>query len=74
MPPDGMEGFLEFGEDVTVTLSDGTVHEGRFKRYVTGIEAILRDQRDTVVVLLDGDWVMTPKPPEPKEDDEDETS
>ena len=68
----GLVPVLESGEDVTVTLPDGTVHEGRFKRYVTGIEAVLRDQRDTVVVLLDGDWVVTPKPPEPEEDDEDE--
>ena len=74
VPPGGIGEVLEFGEDVTVTLPDGTVHEGRFKRYVTGIEATLRDQRDTVVVLLDGDWVITPKPPEPKENDEDETS
>ena len=63
---------LEFGEDVSVTRSDGTIHEGRFKSYVTGIEVILRDQRDTVVVSLDGDWMLTPKPPETEEDDEDE--
>lgn len=64
-------GSLEFGEDITVTFSDGTVHESRFKRYVSGIEVILRDQRDTVVVSLDGDWAVTPKPPEAEEADED---
>jgi hypothetical protein len=69
---DGRNAPLEFGEDVSVTLSDGTIHEGRFKSYVTGIEVILRDQRDTVIVSLDGDWVVTPKPPELEEDDEDE--
>ena len=65
---------LEFGEDITVTLSDGTIHESRFKRYVCGIEVILRDQRDTVVVALDGNWAVTPKPPEPKKDAEGENS
>jgi|TARA_R110000824_G_scaffold282322_1_gene470609 hypothetical protein len=65
-------GSLEFGEDITVTFSDGTVHESRFKRYVAGIEVILRDQRDTVVVSLDGDWVLTPKLPEVEDEDEDE--
>ena len=65
-------GSLEFGEDVSIVRPDGTIHEGRFKRYVTGIEVILRDQRDTVIVSLDGDWMLTPKPPEPEEDDEDE--
>tara|TARA_Y100000310_G_C20563214_1_gene754120 strand:+ start:71 stop:562 length:492 start_codon:yes stop_codon:yes gene_type:complete len=65
-------GSLEFGEDMTVTFSDGTVHEARFKRYVAGIEVILRDQRDTVVVSLDGDWVVTPKPPEAEEEGGDE--
>ena len=69
-PPDGMDRFLEFGEDVTVTLPDGTIHEGRFRRYVTGIEAVLRDQRDTVVVLLDGNWAVTPMPPKPPEPEE----
>ena len=69
---DGHNAPLEFGEDVSVTLSDGTIHEGRFKSYVTGIEVILRDQRDTVIVSLDGDWVVTPKPPELEEGDEDE--
>ena len=65
-------GDLDVGEEVTVTLSDGTIHEGRFKSYVTGIEVILRYQRDTVIFSLDGDWVVTPKPPELEEDDEDE--
>ena len=60
---------LESGDDITVTFGDNTRHEGRFNRYVSGIEVILRDQRDTVVVSLDGDWVRTP---EPKEDDKDE--
>ena len=65
-------GSLEFGEDVMVTFADGTVHEARFKRYVSGIEVILRDQRDTVVISADGNWVVTPKPPEAEEVDEDE--
>ena len=65
-------GSLEFGEDVSIVRPDGTIHEGRFKRYVTGIEVILRDQRDTVIVSLDGDWAVTPKPPELEEGDEDE--
>lgn len=63
---------LEFGEDIMVTFADGTVHESRFKRYVAGIEVILRDQRDTVIVSLDGNWEVTPKPPEPQKNDEDE--
>ena len=55
-----------------VTFADGTVHEARFKRYVSGIEVILRDQRDTVVISADGNWVVTPKPPEAEEVDVDE--
>tara|TARA_Y100001951_G_C11273443_1_gene260273 strand:- start:81 stop:569 length:489 start_codon:yes stop_codon:yes gene_type:complete len=61
---------LEFGDDVTITFSNSTVHEARFKRYVTGIEVVLRDQRETLVVSLDGDWMLTPKLPVPGDDDE----
>ena len=71
-PLDATLGDLDVGKEVTITLPDGTMHEGRFKSYVTGIEVVLRDQRDTVVVSLDGDWIVTPKPPELEDDDEDE--
>ena len=66
----GPAASLEFGDDVTITFSNSMVHEARFKRYVTGIEVVLRDQRETLVVSLDGDWMLTPKLPEPGDDDE----